>query len=64
MGTLTEELMDLLRNRKKPQADRTIEEEREPIRKASQFIPPKLWPKQALELKKKQREDLDEQTKE
>ena len=64
MGTLQEELADLLRNRKKPQADRTIEEEREPIRKASQFIPPRLWPKQALELKKKQRQDLDDIAKE
>jgi hypothetical protein len=64
MGTLQEALAELLREKKPPKQEKTIEEEREMARQMSKAIPKAAFPHDALAKKKKQLADLDEQTKE
>jgi len=63
MGSLQEALAELIKP-KGPKQEKTIEEEREMARQMSKAIPRPVFPHGALAKKKKQREELDEMTKE
>ena len=66
MASLQEALAELLRSKapQSPKQEKTIEEEREMARQMSKAIPRPVFPHGALAKKKKQREELDEMTKE
>ena len=66
MGTIQEAFAELLRKKapQSPKPEKTIEEEREMARQMSKALPKQVFPHEALAKKKKQLEEMDEQTKE
>jgi len=66
MATLQEKMAEFMRKAKgeSPKPEKTIEEEREMAKKMSQGIPEGMFPHDALRKKKKQMDEMDQQTKE